>query len=190
MPKKNKANKLVKPDWIRATSMPTVQPVELRRFTIVQALTFDTTGKSVNGWNAAVLRANSAEWSSYAARFQQYRILRIKVTLVPPADTASGQESFYVLTAIDRTGAMANPTTIGQIGAMQESKLFNGALTVAKPITVSATATDLEDMNYTPVGTSSSAFQLFTWVQNHATGSGYSAGLVKAEYWVELKGNQ
>jgi hypothetical protein len=154
------------PNWNKVAGQ---SQSELRRITYSQILTTAGTGLVSFTVGSTLLRASGVEWAFYAARFTEYRILgvRIHATDTPVAGVVNSQGPLLIAT--DNSGSATPPTTVALIWGMAKPKVFNIDQTTPKGIEYSARAIDLEDMNFTPVGTAASTFQVFVFGSSGAT---------------------
>lgn len=173
--------------WVMVPrGMPGAGTVEVRRLSLTGAMTTTAAGtfaKNIAAATAGWGLSSTTEWSSYSARFTEYRVLAIKVTVVPYTVSASSEASMVLST--DRSGAVGAPANLNVCWAGTAPRVFfTGQV---KPGSYEAKAIDLEDQDYSPVGTIISTFS----VQAFATGP-VSTQLFGAyvEYLVEFKGPQ
>jgi hypothetical protein len=163
---------------------------EFRRMTVTGPLTTNAAGLATFPVNVAYLRSNSTEWASYAARFTEYRLLKIRVHLTQSVYTGPGNANntnFVIYT--DRSGILAGATTSNAAYAYSGARAFNVPFTGHSPITYSDSAIDLEDQLYTAVGTSSVDFAVVIFYLN-ASQVSQTVMQFYIEFMVEFKGTQ
>lgn len=152
---------------------------EFRRISIFSTLVTDVVGFKNLNVNSSVIRT-SPEWASYAARWTEYRIIRIKSHIY-----LNGQATQCV-TFVDRTGAVA-VTTMTQAWSSNGAKVINPMNSMNKLPSVTGVADDLEEQLFTAVGTNAATFSTQITVQGAAS---VSNGGVFTEALVEFRGAQ
>ncbi len=177
MPKKSKSG-----NWTNLSSnIRQVAKPEMRRLTWVTS----TGGASVSVRFGTDSVTSAAEWSSYASRFTECRVLGIKISFAgTPVTAGTGAPLMFVGT--DRSGSVAaglSPAATAQLDAV---KVFNTSNTSMTPMSYQAKALDLEDQLFTPVGSASTTKNYSI----HATNQAAVAFNCLVEFLVEFKGHQ
>jgi len=183
-PKRTSGSRI--PDLVRLRTTFGPGATEVRRLTYFISAAVGA-GGVLPAINAAYMRANSPEWASYAARWTQYRMLKICVRFVlysAPVGSTPNTAFGLGVAATDRSGTLALPVTNAAVWAMAGAKAFLLQPTNT-PSVYSAKAIDLEDQNYTSVSVSSTAFQVFL-----ATSAAAANSALAIEFIVEFKGSQ
>jgi len=157
-----------------------------RRCTYISGISTGGGGSAVGVVGAALLRSSAVEWNSMAARFVEYRILAIRVSLASGIAAANANSAFVIF-ATDRSGVATTPTTPTGTYAFSEAKLFNGAMTTPQVIEYEARALDLEDQLFTPVGTTAGTYQVYFYIQGTSATQIYEYAV---EFMVEFRGQQ
>jgi len=155
---------------------------EVRRISYVQNQSLTAATYAVATLSPATMRSNGIEWSSYAARYQEYRVLQIKVH----PSNALGTVQTDMIFATDRSGAMTAPSTVGAMWATQSPKLVNLEYTTTSFPSYSARGTDLEDQDYVPISTNQVSFQIFAALT--APSASTTTVALFVEFLVEFKG--
>jgi hypothetical protein len=164
--------------------------VEYRRLTYTGTLTTTAAGFYSVIFNSTFLRGFAPEWASYAARFTEYRLLRTRVHVSCPNQilTAASYSGNQFVMATDRSGALANPTTIAQTYSLAGSKAFQIPNTQNVPLKYEDSAIDLEDQSYSPVTTNSNDFAIVLCYASTSISTVFAS--VYVEFMVEFKGAQ
>jgi hypothetical protein len=109
--------------------------------------------------------ANAAEWANLAAIYVQYRVIEIIITLVPFQSSAyaAGVNSNVpgqgiVIAGTDRSGTLAVATSYAALWGLNNPKAYTTQ--TIKPMRYKARAIDLEDQDFTPVGSPVSLFSI------------------------------
>ncbi len=159
--------------------------------TLVRRLTYVTSVSTAVGVNyfkygPTELRASAAEWGSFAARYQQYRVIAIKVGVIPNNQASQSSTNYisYVVFSTDRSGTSGTPTSAASIFSGDAPKVYNLDYTGMAVPSYQAKAIDLEDQNYTSVATNQTSFQVLGTLQ----GNGSAPCTVLVEWMVEFKG--
>jgi len=112
------------------------------------------------------------------------RAVRIQFTDSQAAAQAAGGS---VVIGTDLSGALATPTSAAQVFVLTRARVFNADQTTARAISYSALAQDLEDMDFTPVGTTSISFQVLYAIAGPVT---TPIATLYVEWDVEFRGSQ
>jgi len=157
--------------------------------TLTRRLTWSTTGSSNVGGRVRTTDVTSAsEWSSAAAIYSEFRVLAIRCVFAPRqlsaiAGTVSAQRAAdYLITGIDRSGALAVPATALAAWGLQGARVHCLSDTISQ---VEARAVDLEDQLFSPVTTVPANFAV-QWF--YTTGFTTTAVDVLVEFIVEFRG--
>jgi hypothetical protein len=131
---------------------------------------------------------STTEWASYAARWTEARVLELRLSFLPfgASVAANPNDAAAAVVAADRSGALAVPTTFGQVWALADPTLFTDQM--VKPTRYSVRAIDLEDQDFQPV-TSLAA----TFAAQYAASSASASSTIlflSTDFLVEFKGTQ
>jgi len=97
--------------------------------------------------------ANCAEWASMSAVYVQFRVIAVRVVLIPSrGGVATNYQDCPGVAGTDRSGALAAPSSVAGVWALNNPKPFLLTNTDKKPFSYEARAIDLEDQNYVPWG--------------------------------------
>jgi hypothetical protein len=131
---------------------------EFRRLTFVQVDTNNASGFQSFGCTAATMRSNAVEWSSYAASFTEYRLIRTRLSVVNiiASSSAGGTLVFWT----DRSGILTPPTTTAQSFTLAGSVVYPINNTSMHPLVYTGSAADLEEQLFTPVTTNAISYQI------------------------------
>lgn len=174
------------PDLFRLASPIAVPGASvLRRHTYQQTVTLSASATTGQKIGSSEMRTTSLEWASSQARYQEYRLLAIRVSHVAGYRATTND---FVSFCADRTGSAVAPTLASTTWAGDGARVFNLNNTSAKPITYEVRATDLEDQNFTPTTQNSTSFQMLVWFQGST--ASISVGVQFVEFIVELRGTQ
>jgi hypothetical protein len=174
-----------KTSWTKLTSVNArANATEVRRLTSVTTLTAGAGGTTFTPVGQTQMKS-AGEWSSYSARYSEFRMLAIRLSVVPLLSVASNLDQ--VIFGTDRSGSAAAPTTVAGIFQLTASKVFNGQSTSMIPIRYEGRAIDLEDQLYTAVGTAATSFILYVGVLGTAS---TAVASLYAEFMCEFKGPQ
>jgi hypothetical protein len=150
------SNWVAKPRWGAISSQIAS---EVRRLTLVVTnLTTSAAGFLGIAYGSGTL-SSTLEWSSYSARFTEYRLLGIRVNLTDgqiTTQTAGGN----VVLAADDTGNTTLPTSAAQLWAFAKARCFNLDNVTAKPIRFEVSAKDIQDMDFSPTATPAASIAL------------------------------
>jgi len=182
--KQKSKQKLV--SWTSLTSV-NVKPntSETRRMTYVSSVVLTAATFNTQSFTCASVRSTCTEWASYSPRWSEYRILAMKVHVSSIPTTPAS--STTVMCATDRSGV--GPNTLATPAAFLAStnvKIFEADHTDKKLITYEARAIDLEDQDFTPVNTNSTAFSIY--VALHAGAAVSTGTLIYFEAMVQFRG--
>jgi hypothetical protein len=189
--KKTNKNKTKIPSWTALVRVIGKEGAsEIRRCSAILPLSTDGTGFAKLAIGAGTVRTNPAtEWASYAARFQEYRVLAMKVSLVVGALGANPvNELDFVIFSTDRSGALTVPASGGANWANDNPKVFNGVSTDRRLLEYEARAIDLEDQDFSPVGTTITNFAIFLTASGSVSITGVAT--LFCEWMVEFRGTQ
>jgi hypothetical protein len=186
--KKNNGGKL--PNWTQLSlggSMGAAQRA-LRRCS--ETLGVISTGATQQAFGRVLNSqvANSQEWNSLSARYVEFRVLEIKVTIVPLASSAgatSGQS--MLIMAGDRSGSLAVPSAQATVWGLQAPKVYTFNTTM--PCKYTMRAIDLEEQNFVSVGAPVASYGIQYSIYAPAYTSSTVAYLL-IEWVVEFKGAQ
>ena len=187
---KEKNKKLVVPQgWINLQPFPPSAQIALRRVSYSVAILTGAGGIFITAFGATQIRANASEWTGMAARYTEYRIIRTKLTYIPSVTEPTGTVVSVgsVIFACDKSGSITTPTTSAQVWALDDAKVSPISAYSSNPFKAEFVADDLEEQNYTPVGTNAVSFTPYVGVEGSAT-SNY--GRVWAESLIEFRGAQ
>jgi len=142
-------------------------------------------GLNVTSYNARTL---ATEWSSIAAAYAEYRILKLKVSFAPYATLGTGAAPLPVcISASDFSGSLATPTTFSQAMTYSKAKLH----AAGKPFTHAIIATDRDQLTFTPIGVNAVDFyQVVLFFSDNSGANTTAYGLVTYEWTVEYRGRQ
>jgi len=147
---------------------------------LVRRLTFVGTSTTAAGTRLRTTDVTSCqEWSSASAIYSEYRVLSIKAHVVARSSQvpASPGQGSFIVTGIDRSGALAVPATAQAAFGLQNAKAHAIAQSgTIKTVTVEARAVDLEDQLFSPVTAAPANFAV-QW---------YNATPNTADYLVEF----
>jgi hypothetical protein len=150
---KKKGSKKVKADWINVSGFRSLsQAHEIRRMSYIASLTLTAQTYNSISINVGLIRSLSTEWSSFTARYVEYRMLALRLHVT---DQLGASQSATVIFSTDRSGVLTTPTTPAQQWAMANPKVMNLDYSVTKMPSYEAKAIDLEDQLFTPVGQTS-----------------------------------
>ncbi len=127
----------------------------------------------------------ATEWSSLAAVYTQARVVEMRVHYVPTVPLTTGVSQSGVF-GTDRSGSLAIPATLSACWALNNPKVFVGAM--VKPAVYTARAIDLEDQDFDPVTAMTARYAIQLFVQNGPTSA--LVGNYLIEFAVEFKGAQ
>jgi len=165
----------------------------VKRMTLTATLT--TTG--AGGFNqqlssAAVQSSPATEWNSFATRYVDYRVLKVKMSYQPTrcSNTTNGAASLDLApTGVivgDPSGSAA-PATVVAGWALESAK----TLSVHKPFKMVIRASQEEHTLFNPTSASIPAANRFAIILIVAGGDATkSYGTLFYEWWVELRGSQ
>jgi len=186
---KSKGDKHAFRQLIRTAGVSTGRASEVRRISYLTTLpagaggAFAVTTFSVSGVAAAT------EWSSYSARFVEYRVLSLRVRGFPRYPVGAGGPptvSGLVTIGEDRSGMIGVPGTQAAIFALLNARL----LPTDKKFSVEMRATDLEDQNFTPIGSTAALYRIFVGCSNVVASAATVFYDVSVEMMVEFRGPQ
>lgn len=142
-------------------------------------------GLAITSFNARTL---STEWSSLSAAYAEYRILKIKVAFAPYATLGTGAAPLPVAISVsDFSGSLAVPTTFSQAMTYSKAKLH----AAGKPFSHSITATDRDQLTFTPIGVNAVDFyQVAVFFSDNSGANTTAYGLLTYEWTVEFRGRQ
>ncbi len=152
--------------------------------TMVRRVSYITSFTAVAGVytgavSASTIRANATEWSNLAARYTEYRLLKVKAHFDISNSTTPGG---YIVAGTDRSGS-GSAANAAAVWALENPKVFNVDATTAQLATYQAHAIDLEDSNFTSTGSNAVTFQVF--IAGAANGTASNTVLVEA--WIEFR---
>lgn len=181
---KQKSNKSEKNrrDWVNLSSFPTKPASILRRVSWITPVTTSAAGQSNGIVNNGTIRTNATEWSQLQARYQEYRVLRLKAKVVQAATLNAGRIVFLT----DRTGSAAVPASENAAWADEQAKVFNLENLRERPIVYESTAADLEDQNFQATTASNATFGMGYYVTSTIS---TTVCAIMFEALVEFKGN-
>jgi len=166
---------------------------ECRRLTYsVNIQTNSTSGSFQLVVGSSYLRSNAVEWANYAARWVEYRVVRTRVFYAPITGASTGAAGGHVTFGVDRSGvivagALGSPT----VWALAGGKVFNHNNTERALVKYSAVATDLEEQNFTAVGSNSVSYSICCSFNTPGNVSGpTSIGVLFIDWLVEFRGPQ
>lgn len=138
--------------------------------------------------------SSATEWSSFAARFTEARVLAVRVTLFPrypqgyfaAATGATAAAQGQVVLVSDRSGQAPALTSMGQAVA------FAGVIRpTSEKVSLEVRATDLEDQLFTATtGAITLNFRILTGCQNIAAGVAVAHYDMLSEWMVEFQSPQ
>lgn len=163
MPKKNRSGSKKKQQQLvgftRLPRVPRAQPTFLKLCNV----TYSNNGLSSGAGAAGVITGSgitgTSEFSGVSGLYAEYRLLAMQIHVVPTAQVGA----FYM--GLDRSAAVSTPTTSTAMAALQAPRVFVNQTTSAKPFVYNVKATDLQDQNFTPVGSPSNPWRVFVWGQ-------------------------
>ncbi len=176
--------------WVNLSRIPRIGNI-IRRLTVVAAITTNASGFASAVINSTYLRANATEWSSCAALYTEYRIIRTRMHVcpqLPAASTAGTNFAGPIIFYCDRSGASAALASLTAAFAYDTSKPFNFWQTTPKPIKYDTQAIDLEEQNFTSTGVNSTTFSV-GYVFSDPSAASVTVGSLLIEWLVEFKGN-
>jgi len=136
------------------------------------------------GSYSSTLVNSSTEWASFAARYEEFRVLSLKVHFIPlfQVNTATTQLG---VGAIGSTRDVAlTPTTVAQVAALADSQYTN----LAKAWTKTVRASDIEELVYTPTNAPGGVAVTSVAVAfNNLLPVAAQMGLVTVEFLTEFK---
>jgi len=182
--KTNKNNNKRLATWTNLSGIPSRSSAsEVRRLSIPFAISTSGGGIYTGAFGPTFIRTNCTEWASYAARYQEYRVLAIKVAI---AESDNSNAGAYIIWSTDRSGGASVPSTAAAAFASAGAKVMDPNSTQKTFSSYQARATDIEDQNFSSVGINATSFQIFLYLNNGATKT-YTAFVEAA---VEFRGPQ
>jgi len=154
---------------------------------IVRRLTISAAAVTLSAGGQFALRqqdstvANAQEWANISAIYSQYRVLAMRIHVVPAFSSAA--YAMHGVVGTDRSGAAAVPGTLGAVWGLQSPKIFLESMT--KPFSYEARGIDLEDQLFTPVGAPTPRFALQMVINGPAT---TQVAYYYVDFMVEFKG--
>ena len=150
----------------------------------------ETVGAAATGTFLASTGVTTAtEWSSYAARWMQARVLSMRLVAVTGnlVTTLAGPSATSILVVgTSRSGVAPTVLTVASISALAAVKYFSGVK--GDVCRYTASATDIEDQDFDPVGAMTSKYGIALILRAATAAS--STATYTVEYAVEFRGPQ
>ncbi len=166
-------------------------PGDVRRLTIVSTAASGAAGVySGNSVSGSSLNLTN-EWSSLSSRWQEYRVLAIKMTFVPRypvgyVSAATGATAYVnglLYIATDRSGA-GTYASVPALMSATGSKMYP----TSKQVVYEARALDLDDQLFNDVGTLTSNFRIVFGLTDLAAATSVTHYDTLVEFMVEFRG--
>lgn len=146
---------------------------------VVNLTSTTTTSASGLGIVATELTFNpntTTEWTSYAARYREYRVLAVEVHFIPSqVVNISGAVCGPCAVATNKGGVLGTPTSIGQVYALANSK----PKLMFKPWSYQIRPDDYTDLDVGSTSTPSSEFSMLVY------GDGFTNSLLVGRYFIK-----
>jgi len=186
---KGKKDKQVLRSLIRSAGVSTGRASEVRRISYLTTVPAGAGGAFAVVTFSTSAVAAATEWSSYSARYVEYRVLSLRVRGYPRYPVgAGGPPTADGLLSIgeDRSGMIGVPGSQAAIFALLNARL----MPTSKKWSVEMRATDLEDQNFTPIGSTAALYRIFVGCSNVAGSAATVFYDASVEMMVEFRGPQ